>query len=171
REALRLEMEQGRSVGADRFHTKDTGPATPPHVGWPVSMNLRHGIPGIALVVIASGCARSALIEPSDVTFARATARMERTIAEVDATDASPTERALFVMAEGLYRYRFEAGARGGAAFAAEAAAAVTDFPALQSLAGSLDLADLRVRAVDGAVQVWETLLRRDPHSPLRPLI
>lgn len=134
-------------------------------------MNLRHGIPGIALVVIASGCARSALIEPSDVTFARATARMERTIAEVDATDASPTERALFVMAEGLYRYRFEAGARGGAAFAAEAAAAVTDFPALQSLAGSLDLADLRVRAVDGAVQVWETLLRRDPHSPLRPLI
>src|SRR5262249_669344 len=110
REAFRVEMEHGRSVGADRFHTKDTGPPPPPHVGCPVLMNLRHGIPGIAFVVIASGCARSALIEPSDVTFARATARMERTIAEVDATDASPTERALFVMAEGLYRYRFEAG-------------------------------------------------------------
>jgi hypothetical protein len=52
----------------------------------------------------------------------------------------------------------------------AEAAAAITDFPGFQSLAGSLDLEDLRFRAPDSAVQIWETLLELHPQTKLRPL-
>ncbi|MDR3608729.1 MAG: hypothetical protein P4M08_15300 [Oligoflexia bacterium] len=54
--------------------------------------------------------------------------------------------------------------------YLAEAAAAITDFPALQSLAGSFDLVDLRLRAADASVQLWETLLLRYPKTPLRSL-
>jgi len=52
-----------------------------------------------------------------------------------------------------------------------EAAAVVLELPALQALAGSLDLFELRLRACDGAVQIWETLLSRYAHSVLRPLV
>ncbi|MEP6652379.1 MAG: hypothetical protein ABJA82_03415 [Myxococcales bacterium] len=51
-----------------------------------------------------------------------------------------------------------------------EVAAAITDFPALQSIAGSLDLLDLRLRSSDAAVQLWETFLIKYPGSVLRPL-
>src|SRR6267378_6963425 len=80
------------------------------------------------------------------------------------------TTSALIRPDDAFYRYRFEPPRRGGTSFLAEAAAAITDFPALQSLAGSLDLVDLRLRSADGAVQLWETLLQRYPNSPLRPL-
>src|SRR6266446_8063320 len=118
----------------------------------------------------ACGCTTSALIRRDDPVFAHATTRMERTISEVDATGGTPAERSLFLQAEAFYRYRFEPPRRGGTSFLAEAAAAITDFPALQSLAGSLDLVDLRLRAADGAVQLWETFLQRYPNSQLRPL-
>ena len=54
--------------------------------------------------------------------------------------------------------------------FFAEASASITDFPAFQSLAGSLNLLDLRVRASDSAIQIWEAFLKRYPQSSLRPL-
>jgi hypothetical protein len=128
-------------------------------------------VAALAVTVTLAGCSTSALIRPDDATFLHASKRLERTMAVVDASGASAGERALFLQAESFYRYRFEpATGRGGAAYAAEAAAAITDFPALQSLAGSMDLAELRLRAADAAVQLWETLLRRYPGSPLRPL-
>src|SRR5713226_9205262 len=111
----------------------------------------------------ACGCTTSALIRRDDPVFARATTRMERTISEVEATGGGPAERSLFLQAEAFYRYRFEPPRRGGTSFLAEAAAAITDFRALQSLAGSLNLLDLRLRAADAAVQLWETFLQRYP--------
>jgi len=50
--------------------------------------------------------------------------------------------------------------------YLAEGAAAAFDFPALQSIAASLDLFDLRLKANDGAIQIWETLLVRYPRTP-----
>lgn len=127
-----------------------------------------------AFVVLAApmlcGCTSSALIGNGDATFAHATERLERTAAVVERTDASANERLQFMQAEAFYRYRFRVQERGTASVAAEAAAAVTDFPVLQSLAGSLDLIDLRLRSADAAVQLWETFLHRYPQSALRPL-
>lgn len=74
------------------------------------------------------------------------------------------------MQAEGFYRYRFSPPERSTEKYMAEAAAAITDFPGFQSLAGSLDLQDLRFRAPDSAVQIWETLLELHPHTKLRPL-
>jgi hypothetical protein len=122
------------------------------------------------MLTSASGCATSALVRDDDTTFNRAAARLERTSSEVEATGSPPAERALFLQAESFYRYRFTTSGRGGAALTAEAAAAITDFPALQAFAGSLDLVDLRMRSADAAVQLWETFLRRYPSSRLRPL-
>jgi hypothetical protein len=51
-----------------------------------------------------------------------------------------------------------------------EIAAAITEFPVLQSLAGSLDLLDVRLRSSDAAIQLWETLLANRPATALRPL-
>jgi hypothetical protein len=71
---------------------------------------------------------------------------------------------------EAFYRYRFRFPPRHFLGYVAEGAAAVTDFPAFQSLAGSLDLANLRLASYDGAVHLWESLLVQYPHTTLRPL-
>jgi hypothetical protein len=105
-----------------------------------------------------------------DATFARAQRRLEAAVAAVDAAAPPPDERALFLQAEAFHRYRFAFASRGGLAYAGEIAAAVTDFPALQSFAGGFDVLELRLRANDAAVQLWETLLIRHPNTPLRPL-
>jgi hypothetical protein len=115
------------------------------------------------------GCSERLVIPPADRTFARASERLERTTDRVDASGAPPRERALFLQAEGLYRYRY-ADVRGNAAIVAEAAAAATDLPIVQSFAGSLDLVDVRLRSADAAVHLWESFLERYPTSPLRPL-
>lgn len=124
------------------------------------------------LLVSTAGCSSSlVLLDPNpDATFARAQQRLARTARWVD--DAKPTEpeRTLFLQAEGFSQYRFIFPRRGVLNYLAEGAAAVTDLPALQSLAGSLDLADLRLRTYDGAAHLWEALLYRYPHTTLRPL-
>lgn len=122
-----------------------------------------------AIVTATCGCASSVVIPETDATFARATDRFERTSSTVEAAEPDARARASFLQAEALYRYRF-ASTRGGAASVAEAAAAITDFPVFQSLAGSLDLMDVRLRTADAAVQLWETFLQRHRCSPLRPL-
>jgi hypothetical protein len=126
---------------------------------------------GFVLVVAgAMGCSSSALVRPDDPTFARSAAKLEQTAADVEASGAPARERVLFLQAEAMYRYRFTVGSRGAAAVVAEAAGAITDFPVFQSLAGSLDLVDLRMRSADAAVQLWESFLLRYPESKLRPL-
>ncbi len=125
----------------------------------------------ILIGIYLNGCAsNTVLIRQDDQTFARAQKQLQRTEKTVDELKPDPSERTLFLQAESFYRYRFSPPKRSAEKFMAEAAAAITDFPGFQSLAGSLDLQDLRFRAPDSAVQLWETLLQQHPHTNLRPL-
>ncbi|MDA8100366.1 MAG: hypothetical protein M0042_12160 [Nitrospiraceae bacterium] len=112
----------------------------------------------------------SVLIRQDDQTFAMAQQRLQRTEETVDELKPDPSERALFMQAESFYRYRFSPPQRSAEKYLTEAAAAITDFPGFQSLAGSLDLQDMRFRGPDSAVQLWETLLELHPHTKLRSL-
>lgn len=114
--------------------------------------------------------ANSVLIRQDDQTFLKAQQQLRLTARAVDELKPEPSERILFMQAEGFYRYRFLPPELSTEKYAAEAAAAITDFPGFQSLAGSLDLQDMRFRASDSAVQLWETLLKLHPHTNLRPL-
>ncbi len=124
-----------------------------------------------SLVLFAFACAKKPLmISSEDQTFHRAQQRLQETTKRINEIQASDEEHTLFLQAEGLYEYRFSFPPRGFFGYLAEGAAAATDFPAFQALAGSLDLADLRIRSSDSAVHLWETLLTQYPNTPLRPL-
>jgi hypothetical protein len=122
------------------------------------------------LAVAAAGCASRSLISRDDLEFLRAQAQFQKTQARVQALNAPPDEAALFLQGELFYRYRFQLPRPGFGSAVAQAAAVLVDVPALESLAGSLDFVDLRLRAYDGAVQLWETLLAQHPGTPLRAL-
>lgn len=127
----------------------------------------------ISFVVVSDGGCSSSLVlldKTPDAIFSRAQDRLLRTERLVDAAKPTDAERTAFMQAEAFYEYRFTFPRRGVLNYLAEGAAAIADLPALQSLAGSLDLADLRLRAYDGAAHLWEALLYRYPASPLRPL-
>jgi hypothetical protein len=119
----------------------------------------------------AVGCRASPLVRDGDPTFAHASERWRRTHRQVMESGAPEDEVAFFLQAEALYRYRFDPPPRGLGTYAAAAAAATLDLPALQALAASLDLFQLRLRAYDGAIQLWETFLAARPRSALRPLV
>jgi hypothetical protein len=116
------------------------------------------------------GCGGSILIRRDDATYARSIERYQRTRRLVAQSLASDDDQAMFLQAEGLYRYRFALPPRSGGSYVAEMAASIIDLPALESVAGSLDLYGLRMRTADGAVQLWETLLAHSPDTSLRPL-
>jgi hypothetical protein len=124
----------------------------------------------IALLLACGGCSSSILIRPDDGTFRAARQHLTSTAEVVARAAVSAEERALFLQAESFYRYRFQPPPRGTLTYLAQGAAAIADFPALQSLAGSLDLAELRLRMYDGSIQLWETLLAEYPQTRLRPL-
>ncbi len=124
----------------------------------------------VGLVVALAGCAPSALIPADDLTYRRALEHYQRTRQLVTAALAPDEDQAMFMQAEALYRYRFMRPGHTAGSLVAEGAAAILDFPALDSLAGSLDLYGLRLRTYDGAVQLWESLILRTPQSPLRAL-
>jgi hypothetical protein len=119
---------------------------------------------------LVAGCGGSVLIARDDPGYRRAIAHYQRTRQLVAAALAPDEDQAIFLQAEGLFRYRFAPPGRSVGSYLAQAAASLIDLPVLESLAGSLDLYSLRLRANDGAVQLWETLLERSPSSPLRPL-
>ena len=128
----------------------------------------------ILLLTIAgiAGCASPPiLIQKNDATYLRAQRRLRRTQVLVDGIKVSSAERTMFMQAENFYRYRFEQPPRSNKTLATEVLAAATDFPLFQSLASSFDLFNLRVRAPDAAVQIWESFLNRYPHSKLQPLV
>ena len=133
-----------------------------------------HAVKYIGMMLIGgllNACsANSVLIRQDDQTFSIAQQQLQRTEKTVDELKPEPSERILFMQAEGFYRYRFLPSERSTGKYLAEAAAAITDFPGFQSLAGSLDLEDLRFRSPDSAVQIWETLLELHPQTKLRPL-
>lgn len=126
-------------------------------------------------IILLFGCAEACTSTPlilrtHDAAFMRSQGRMIRIARYVDQQNAAEPERNLFLQAEGLYDYRFAFPSRNVWSYLAEVAAAVTDFPAFQSLAGMLDLASFRLKTYDGAVHLWETLLFQHPQTSLRPL-
>jgi hypothetical protein len=121
-----------------------------------------------SLSAATAACASSAVVARKDASFDRAQARMTRTASTVELIGGSEAERSLFLQAEGFYRYRFDFPPRQLLSYLAQGAAAITDLPALQSLAGSLDLVDVRLRGADSAIHLWETLLARHPDTPLK---
>ncbi len=125
----------------------------------------------VLVVTLASlGCGRSVLIRRDDATYRRAIAHYQRTRQLVAQTLAPDDDQAIFMQAEGLYRYRFSPPGRGLASLTAQVGASLIDLPVLEAFAGSLDLYSLREKTNDGAVQLWETLLEQAPATPLRPL-
>lgn len=124
----------------------------------------------VVSMIVGTACGGSALIRPDDGTFARAQDRLAKTAAAVHQLNAPEPERLLFMQGESMYRYRFDPPPRSVGGYVAQAAAAALDFPALQAVAASLDLFDLRLKMHDGAVQIWESFLARHPRSALRPL-
>ena len=124
----------------------------------------------LALAGLAGACGHTPLVRPDDPVLDVSERRLARTAAAVDALQPPAPERQLFMQAEGFFRYRFEAPPRNVASSLAVVAAAVTDLPAFQALAGSLDMLDLRLRGADGAIHLWETLLARHPTTVLKPL-
>ena len=122
------------------------------------------------VAIVAAGCGRSVLIGRDDLTYRRALEHFKRTRQLVTASLASEDDQAIFLQAEGLFRYRFAPPSRSVSSYVAQISASLIDLPVLDSLAGSLDLDSVRLRASDGAVQLWESLLARSPATPLRPL-
>ena len=124
----------------------------------------------VLVLVTMIGCGGSVLIPKDDLTYRRALEHYQRTRRLIEASLAPDDDRAIFMQAEALYRYRFAFPRRSAGAVIAELAASATDLPMFEALAGSLDLSELRLRTSDGAIQLWETLIDRSPSSPLRPL-
>lgn len=119
----------------------------------------------------AVACAsKSLILKTQDDTFMQSERRLIQTIQQVDQLKPTEAERALFLQAEGLYDYRYDFPSRSVWSSLAEVAAAVSDFPAFQSMSGMLDLHSFRLKTYDGAVHLWETLLHHHPETPLRPL-
>ncbi len=130
----------------------------------------QHAVVSIIVALVLGGCGGSVLIRRDDTTYRRAIEHYKRARMLVAQSLASDDEQAIFMQAEGLFRYRFAPPGRGFASIAAQAGASLIDLPVLDSLAGSLDLYSLRTKTNDGAVQLRETLLKQYPSTPLRPL-
>jgi hypothetical protein len=92
------------------------------------------------------------LIKQDDDAFSKAQTRIQNTERLVSQLNPTDIEKSIFLQAEGFYQYRFTPPKKSTQRYLAEAASAITDFPGFQSLAGSLDMEDLRFRAPDSAV-------------------
>lgn len=121
------------------------------------------------VVALLAGCSGSVLIPRGDDTYRRAILHYQRTRQLVASSFAPDDDQAMFMQAEALYRYRFAPHRSAGAIFA-ELAASATDLPMFEAFSGSLDLFALRLKTNDGAIQIWESLLDRQPSSPLKAL-
>jgi hypothetical protein len=124
----------------------------------------------LLVVILLGACSSSALVRRDDATYARGLAHLEQSTTLIEASGAPPAERAMFLQAESLYRYRFELGPRGVGNYLVQSLAVASEFAPLQALAASAGLFGLRLRVYDGAVQIWESLLDRHPDTALRPL-
>lgn len=124
----------------------------------------------LAAAALACSCGGSSLIRGDDLAYRRSLEHFKRTRELVTASLAPEDDQAMFLQAEGLFRYRFAPPGRSFGSYLAQTVASAADLPVLDSLAGALDLYSLRLKTYDGAVQLWETLLARNPSSSLRPL-
>jgi hypothetical protein len=124
----------------------------------------------LVLSLALTGCASTVVIRADEPTLQTMVKRLEATRARVEALAPEPDERALFMQAEGFYRYRLPTPDMATAGYLVQALAVITELPAFQELSGALDIGYLRLQTHDGAVQLWETQLAKHPHGVLRPL-
>ena len=123
-----------------------------------------------AIVALCACTAPGTNIPREDKVFASALQRYQRTRTLVDKDAVGAPEVPIFMMAEGICRYQLQFPHRGFGVYAAQAVAVALELPALQAVAGSLDLFALRLKSADGAVQLWETLLAWYTRTTLAPL-
>jgi len=118
-----------------------------------------------------TSCSKTSVLIPSnDKTFTNAQTHFQNIKKIIDKINSPLPQSMLFLQAESFYDYRFTPIKKNKTKYLAEALSAITDFPGFQSLAGSLDMQDLRFRASDSAIQLWETLLQKYPNTKLKPL-
>src|SRR5262249_32480938 len=98
----------------------------------------------VALALALAGCGQSVLIHNSDASYPRAIEHLQRTRQLVTESLAPEDDQAIFLQAEGFFRYRFAPPGRSFGSYIAQATASIIDLPVLDSLAGSLDLYSLR---------------------------
>jgi hypothetical protein len=126
----------------------------------------------LSMAQAAIGCGPATVMVPRhDRELPGQLAKAAQVRAEVERLAPAAPEVPLYMMAESLYRYRFELPRRSLGVYIAQAAAVAVELPALQAVAGSMDLFHLRLKTADGAVQLWETLLDWYPRTALRPLV
>ncbi len=123
------------------------------------------------LASLCSGCATTAPPLRDDRRFAEGQRRLRATAGRVAGGSELAPDEALFLQAEAFYDYRFELKrTRSPGSYLAQTVAAFTDFAPLTVLAASQGLFDLRLRAYDGAAQLFTALASDHPESRLRPL-
>src|SRR5215212_4899049 len=89
----------------------------------------------VAAMTAAASCSpASVVVRRDDGELPRALARTARVRAEVERLAPAAPEVPLFMMAESLYRYRFELPPRRLGVYLAQAAAVAIELPALQAV-------------------------------------
>jgi TM2 domain-containing membrane protein YozV len=132
---------------------------------------MRPGVAAVALASVCAGCAtapRPPLTD--DAKFTAAEQHLAESVKPLVAPRTLAPDEVLYLQAESFFLYRTEL-ARGPSAgsYLAQAAAAFTDFAALNVLAASQGQLELRLRVYDGAARLYSTLTTRYPDSALRP--
>lgn len=114
-------------------------------------------------------CAPSPLLRRDDPVFARGNDNLRADASRISHVEFS-SEQSLYLQAQAFDRYRFDLSRpRGVLSYLVQIAAAATDFAPLQVLAGSQGIFELRLRAYDGAAQLYEAQLARFPDGSLAP--
>lgn len=125
----------------------------------------------LCVACLCWGCATAAPLRRDDPAFAAGQAHLRETAGRLVGTAPLAPDEALFLQAESFYDYRFRLRrARSAGSYLAQTAAALTDFAPLTVMAASQGLFELRLRAYDGAAQLYRTLASDYPGSALRPL-
>ncbi len=129
---------------------------------------------GAALLCVAClcwGCATAAPLRLDDPAFAAGQSRLRETAGRLAGAKPLAPDEGLFLQAESFHAYRFHLRrSRSVESYLAQTLAAFTDFAPLTVIAASQGIFDLRLRAYDGAAQLYQALVAGYPASALRPL-
>ncbi len=123
-----------------------------------------------SLACLCWGCATTSPLRTAAPRFAEAEQHLRESVGRFTSPKVLAPDELLFLQAESFFHYRFELKrARSVGSYLAQAVAASTDFAPLTVLAASQGLFELRLRAYDGAAQLYSALVSEHPQSPLRP--
>lgn len=129
----------------------------------------KGGILFCALVL--SGCATSALIPKEDREHARSIHQFQNTLNVAARNgEAIDAETAGLLQAEAFYQYRLEFKRPNATSFIAQTIASAIEFAPLSVWATSSDVAQLRLQAYNGCIQLYESFLETYPDSKYKDL-